>query len=301
MKGDEVKHSEILRRAWEITRRHRALWVFGFLLALFSGGGGAGSGQGAQYTMGGGRHVDPALLLMIAGAVLLFVVFMILLSIVLTYTSRGALIGMVREVEETTETSARSGWRIGWSRFLRLFAIDLVIGVPAVITAIVLLALGLSPLLLLIAEQRALTIVAIVLTVMLMLLLIGLLIVMGVGLTVLGQLAHRQCVLEGKGVGDSIQDAYRMGRQNLKDVGVVWLLLLAVDIGVGIVLAPIAVVVFGAAAVSGFFTYLATDGVAPTLVVSIPAMLLAVLIMTALGAIHQVFRSAAWTLAYREL
>jgi len=296
-----VNHTAILRRAWEITRRHRALWLFGFVLALFSGGGGAGGGQAAQYTMGGGQRVDPALILLIVGAVLLFVVFMVLLSIVLTYSSRGALIGMVQEVEETGETSVRSGWRTGWSRFLRLFAVDLVIGIPAAIAAIVLVFLGLSPLLLLFAEERALSILAILLTVVLMLLVIGLLIIMGVGLSVLGELAQRQCVLEGKGVWDSIQDGYRLGRQHLKDVGVIWLLLLAVDIGVGILLGPIAVVLFGAAAVPGIFTYLATEAPAPTLVVSIPAVLLAVLIMSALAAIHQVFRSTVWTLAYREL
>jgi hypothetical protein len=296
-----VNHTDILRRAWDITRRHRALWVFGFVLALFSGGGGTGGGQGAQYTMDGGRYVDPALIVMLVGALLLFIGFMILLSIVLTYTSRGALIGMVREVEETSETSVRSGWRAGWSRFLRLFGIDLVIGIPAFVTTAILVGLALSPLLLLLAEERVLTIIAIALTLLLMLFVIGLLIVMGVGLSVLGQLAHRQCVLDGKGVWDSVRDAYQMGRQNLKDVGVTWLLLLAVDIGVGIVLAPIAVVLFGAAAVTGIFTYIATDAVAPTLVVSIPAVLIGVLIMTALGAIHQVFRSAVWTLAYREL
>jgi len=296
-----MNHTAILRRAWEITRRYRALWLFGFVLALFSGGGGAGGGQAAQYTMGGGQRVDPALIVLIVGAVLLFVVFMVLLSIALTYASRGALIGMVREVEETSETSVRSGWRTGWSRFLRLFAIDLVIGIPTAIAAIVLIVAGLSPLLLLFAEERGLTILAILLTVVLMLLVIGFLIIMGVGISVLGELAQRQCVLEGKGVWDSIQDAYRMGRQNMKDVGVIWLLLLAIDIGVGIVLGPIALVLFGMAAVPGIFTYLATEAAAPTLVVSIPAVLLAVLIMSALAAIHQVFRSAVWTLAYREL
>jgi len=296
-----VNHTAILKRAWEITRHYRALWLFGFVLALSSGGGGAGGGQVAQYTMGDGQRVAPALIVLIVGAVLLFVVFMILLSIVLTYASRGALIGMVREVEETSETSVRSGWRIGWSRFLRLFAIDLLIGVPTAIAATVLIVLGLSPLLLLLAEERALTVLAILLTVVLMLLVIGFLIITGVGLSVLGELAQRQCVLEGKGVWDSIRDAYRMGRQNMKDVGVIWLLLLAIDIGVGIVLGPIAVVLFGMAAMPGVFTYLATEAAAPTLVVSIPAVLLAVLIMSALAAIHQVFRSAVWTLAYREL
>jgi hypothetical protein len=297
-----MNHTAILRRAWEITRRYRALWLFGFVLALFSGGGGGGGGsQIAQYSMRGGQRIDPALIVVLVGVVLLFVVLLVLLSIVLTYTSQGALIGMVREVEETSETSVRSGWRIGWSRFLRLFAIDLVIGIPAAIAAIVLILLGLSPLLLLIAEQRTLTFLAIALTGVLMLLVIGLLIIAGVVLSVLGQLAQRQCVLEGKGVWDSIRDGYHMGRQNLKDIGVIWLLLLAVDIGVGIVLGPIAVVLFGAAAVPGIFTYFATEAPAPTLVVTVPAILLAILIMTALAAIYQVFRSTVWTLAYREL
>jgi len=296
-----MNHTAILKRAWEITRRHRALWLFGFVLALFSGGGGAGGGQGAQYAMDGGQRINPALILLIVAAVMLFVGLLILLGIALSYTSRGALIGMVREVEETGETSVSSGWRMGWSRFLRLFAIDLVIGIPAAIVTLVLLALGLSPLLLFFVGERATNILAIVLTVVLMLLVIGVLIIMGVGLSILGELAQRRYVLDGKGVLDSIREAYSVARQNLKDVGVTWLLLLAVDIGVGIVLGPIALVLFGAAAVPGILAYLATEAAAPTIVVSIPAVLLAVVIMAILGAIHQVFRSTVWTLTYREL
>jgi hypothetical protein len=295
-----MDYTKILKRAWQITWRYKALWVFGFLSALFSGSG-MGGGQGPQYVMRGAERIEPGAWLLIAAVLLLAVLVLVALSIVLGSLSKAALIGMVREVEQTSSTSVRSGWRIGWSHFLRLFAIGLAIGIPAVIVSFVLIGLGLSPLLLLLAESETLTILAIVLMVGLMLVVIGLLIVMGVVLSVVGELAERQCVLDGKGVWESIRAGYQLGRQNLKHVGVTWLLLFAIDLGFGIVMAPVFFVVFGAAAVPGILTYVATEAIAPTLVIGIPVLIVAGLIMTALTAVYQVFRSAVWTLTYLEL
>jgi hypothetical protein len=296
-----MDYVKILKRALEITWRHKALWLFGFLMALFSGGGGAGGGQGAQYVMDPGYRVEPALVLALVFVVLLIVLVLVAVGIIISYLSRGALIGMVREVEETGDTSVRSGWRIGWSRFLPLFAIDLAIGVPAAIVAILLIALALSPLLLLVAQRDVVSVLGILLTVLAMVLVIGLLIIMGVALSLLRELAHRQCVLEKKGVWDCIRDGYLMGRENLRHVGVTWLLLFGINLVIGVVSVPLFVVLFIAAAAPGILTYLTTDAVTPALVVGIPLLLLAFLLTTLLGAVYQVFHSAVWTLAYLEL
>jgi hypothetical protein len=296
-----MDYGKILKRALEITWRYKALWAFGFLLALFSGGGGTGGSQGMQYTMGAGERMELGPFLAVVLFILLFVVVLVVLALLVGYLSHGALIGMVREAEETGDTSVRSGWRIGWSRFLPLFGIDLAIGIPAAIVASILIALGFSPLLLLRAREDALAVLAILLTLFFMLLVVGVLIIMGAVLSVLRKLAYRQCVLEKKGVIDSIRDGYLMGRQNLRHVGVMWLLLLAINLVVGVVAAPLLLFVFGAAAAPGILTYFATESLAPTLVVGIPIFVVAFLLMTVLGAVYQVFRSAVWTLTYLEL
>ena len=53
----------VLKRAWEITWRYRALWVFGIILALTTGGGlpprGDGGNGGAQYQFDGEDFFGP--------------------------------------------------------------------------------------------------------------------------------------------------------------------------------------------------------------------------------------------------
>lgn len=296
-----MDYTKIIKRAWQITWRHKALWLFGFLLSLFSGEGGSGGGRGTQYTFGTGDQLSPPEVMAIVSFVLVFALAFFVLGIVLRNLSRGALIGMVREAEEMGDTNVGSGWRTGWSRFLPLLGIDLVIGIPAAIMALVLIAIGLAPLVLLVAKERALSLLAIVLTVFLMLLMIGLLIAMGLVLSVLGKLARRQCVLEKKGVWDSIRDGYGMGRENLRHVGLVRLLLLGIGLLFAVAIVPLSVAVFGVAAAPAAAVYAATEAVLPSILVGILIGLPGVLLLALLGGIYEAFRSAVWTLTYLEL
>jgi hypothetical protein len=208
---------------------------------------------------------------------------------------------MVREAEETGETSVRSGWRVGWPRFLSLFGIDLVIGVPAVTVTLLLIGVGLAPLVLLAADEPALTMVAIVLTVLLMLVVAGLLFAGALVLSVLGELAHRQCVMEGKGVLDSLRDGYYVGRENLRHVGLTWLLLFGTSLAFGAITTVLAAVVFGVAAAPAAAVYAATEAVLASVLVGILFAVPGILIFSLLGGVYEVFRSAVWTLTYLEL
>ena len=296
-----MDYTDILKRAWQITWKHKALWLFGFLLSLLSGGGGANSGQGVQQTFGAGDRLAPPSIAAIVLLALFFVLFFAVLGIILRYLSLGALIGMVREAEETGETSVASGWRKGWSRFLPLFGIDLVMGIPAAIVALVLIGIGLSPLLLLLAEQEAMTIAAILLTVLLMLLVIGFLIVMGLVLSVLGELARRQCVLEKTGVLDSIRAGYQIGRANLRHVALIWVMLFVIGLAYGMVTAAMAFVGFGVAAVPAAAVYAVTETVGASLLVGFLFALPGIVILSLVGGVYEAFRSAVWTLFYSEL
>ncbi len=296
-----MDYTDILRRAWQITWKHKALWLFGFLLSLFGGGGGTGGSQGVQQTFGAGDRLAPLSILVIVLIALLFVAFFVVLGIVVRYLSLGALIGMVREAEQTGETSVGSGWRMAWSRFLPLFGIDLVMGIPAAIVALVLIGIGLSPLLLLLAEQEAMTILAILLTVLLMLLVVGFLIVMGLVLSVLGELARRQCVLQRTGVFDSIRAGYRIGRANLRHVALIWVMLLGIGLVYGILTAALAFVGFGVAAVPAATVYAVTETVGASLLVGLLFAIPGIVAMSLLGGVYETFRSAVWTLFYSEL
>jgi hypothetical protein len=208
---------------------------------------------------------------------------------------------MVREVEESGETSVRSGWNMGWSRLLSLLGIDLAIGIPAALVAMLLLGIGLSPLILLLLKKQALNIVAGIATAFLMLVVIAVLIVFGTVVSLLGELAHRQAVLEGKGVVDSIRDAYRFGMENARHVIVVWLILLVLGFVLAAVMAPFGIFGFGIGA--GFVASIlhATDSGLLALLAAAFFGIPALLVISFLGGLYEAFRSAVWTLAYRDL
>lgn len=312
-----MDHVGILKRAFHITRRYRVLWIFGILLALFSGGGSGpninipGGGQGRA--PGGGPpgliapSVDPAAIAGMAIACCCLLLLFVAAGIIISYVARTALYRLVDEIEETGRCpSWREGFRLGWSkRALRIFGIDLVIGIPLAVVVILLLALALSPLLLLMAESDALRVLGIVLTIGLVLLAIGVLIVVAVAISLIKHFIHRQAALEGRSVGESIVLGYQMVRANLKDVAIMWLLMLGVGLGWGIVMIPVFIIVLLlAAAVGGIPAWIiwqATETLWLTLLVGIPLFFLVMLPpLVFLNGLYLVFQSSLWTLTYRE-
>ncbi len=296
-----MDHIKILKRAWELTWRHKALWLFGFLFSLFSGRGSANGGQGLRYSFDAADRAFFVPNLIIVFMALGFGLLLFIVGVVLRYLSRGALIGMVREAEETGQTGIASGWRIGWSRFLSLLGIDLALGIPAVIATLILMGIGLSPLLLLGTQKEVLTIVAIALTVLMMLLVAGFLVVVSLVLSVVGEVAHRQCMLEGKGVLDSIRDGYQLGRQNLRQVGLTWLLLFGISLVFGAVIIPVSAVVLGIAAAPAAAFYAASESVVGSVLLGLLFAAPGVVLLAFLGGVYEAFQSAVWTLTYLEL
>ena len=135
-----MDYGKILKRAWYMVWRYRALWVFGAILALTAGGGG---NNWFQYTFNRedwppGVRIDqiPAgavsTVIAIGIALAFLIVIFIIAAAVARYVSETALIRMVDEHEETgVQYSVRRGFRMGWSRTTwRLFLIDLLIGFP---------------------------------------------------------------------------------------------------------------------------------------------------------------------------
>jgi len=167
--------------------------------------------------------------------------------------------------------------------------------------AIIAIGLGLSPLLLLFAESDALTILAVALTVALMLGVIGLLIVLGIVISIVGTMAHRQSVLEGKGAMDSIRGGYALIRHNLRHVGVVWLMTLVIGLVCAAVVFPLGAVFYGLAAAPAAALYAATQSMAVSLVIGFLLAIPGVLLLSFLWGVYEAFQSAVWTITYREL
>ena len=350
---------KILKRAWHILWSYRALWVFGLILAL-AGAGSHGNGsnsssrheanpqssqqqplpqdmreafkQGSQemqrlfnegLTKAGISKEELSTLIWIA---VIFVVLCLIFGLVLAvarYVSETAVIRMVDEYENTgTKMTIKQGFRIGWSRTSwRLFLINLLVNLPLIL-GIVLLLTGVG-----IAIFRSMsqgfqqpatfTIVALI---GVMFLLIFVVAIISIFLGLLRHFFWRACALENLGVRESLSRGFQMARENWKNIGLMWLVM----IGLGIVWAIVSIVAF----VLTLPVVLLT-GVVGVIVAGIPALLAggltsiflhgwlpwiagAIFVLPLfftiafspwllLGSWQAVFTSTVWTLVYREL
>ena len=325
-----MDYLKVLKRSFEITWRYRALWVFGILVALTGGGGGGFGGGGGRSGNGGGRAPFPSpkefampqiapqvTNTLIAISIGLVCVFLILLvaAIVVRYVAETALIRMVNDHEETGEKrGVRQGFRWGWSRTaFRLFLIDLLIGLPLVLAFILLFALALTPLLLWTTGNQTAGILGTIVAIGLVILFVLLAIVAAVVVSLLTHFFRRVCALEAVGVREAIRQGYGLVRQHLKDVAVMWLLMLGLGIAwlVVIIFVTFLLVFLGLvlgglpALLVGGLASLAFKGATPWIPAGVIGLSIFILVVAVpglfLGGLAAVFKSSVWTLTYREL
>jgi hypothetical protein len=124
-------------------------------------------------------------------------------------------------------------------------------------------------------------------------------VLLSVPLSVLQRLAVRACVLEERGVRESIRFAWSMSRERLGPLALVWLILLCVEVGVMMaVFLPLVLVMVALMAVSllaAVFSPLAFVGL--VFLIGFSTWLLG----SAVNGVVETFLSAVWTLTYREL
>ncbi len=307
-----MDYTGIIKKAAEITARHCALWLYGFLLALFGGGAGANFGQGFRAVGNGGPPAgqppfSPAdaassmWILLLVIAVVVFIVAWIITGAIARYVSTAALVGMVRDVEETGETAVRDGWRWGWSvRAWRLFLIGLIVGIPLAVIAILLVGMAASPLVLLFTKRPALQVGSVILAIVLFLMVLLLLVIVGTLVGMVLEIVNRECVLGNHGVRDSLRRGIAQVRQRPRPVVTIGLILVGLGWLWGLFMIPTVVLIVGGAALPALITYAAAGGLGAALV-GVPLILLALVVLSALNGLFITFRSTVWTLTYLDL
>ena len=254
-------------------------------------------------------------LLAVAIGLACLILLLIVVAVVARYIGEVALIRMVDDYEETGEKRrVWQGVRMGWSRAAwRLFLIDVLIALPILLAIILLFVLALSPLLLWKSGSVAAGVVGTIFTVGLVFLAICLVIIVGAVLSLLKHFIWRACALEELGVIGSIRQGYAVVRQNLKDVGLMWLIVLGISLAWPLLMIPIVLLLMGVAVVLGGMSALLVgglaglilEGVAPWIMaglVGIPTFFLALVApLVFLGGLREVFLSGTWTLTYRDL
>ncbi len=138
-------------------------------------------------------------------------------------------------------------------------------------------------------------------------------IALGATLSLLKRFFQRACALEQLGVIESVRQGFAVVRQNLKGVGLMWLIVLGISLAWPIAMIPAVILIMGVAVVLGGMSVLlvgglaglAVEGAVPWIlagVVGVPTFVLVLVVpLVLLGGLREVFLSSTWTLTYREL
>ncbi|HIP97125.1 MAG TPA: hypothetical protein EYH32_07940, partial [Anaerolineae bacterium] len=317
--------AKILKRSFAITLRYRALWLFGFILALAGGGGGRGFSPGGSGNYSGGNGGGPVrptpdhipylggpqrpevgTILLIIVALVIFVALLAIVLMILRVLARTALIGMVDEAEETEQTSVRSGFRILWSRRgLNLLLIEALTAIAWIIVAPAMVITALLPGLLIFTHNIVLVITGALAAAGLLLIVIAILSIMAIAFSMVMEIIRRECVLGEKGVLESIRDGIVTVRSHLVDVGLLWLLMTGISIAWNILLIPVGIVCLILGLLIGgppaLLAYALSRSWIAAVAIGAPLFLITMILPLAFAnGLYLVFQSSAWTLIYRE-
>jgi hypothetical protein len=347
-----MNHQAILKRAWNILFSYKTLWVFGIVLALTtassSGGGGGSSNRGNNngnnfnfpsdripglqpqlsrlghdltaswnqfvndVTTSNGANLPWEIIIPIAVFLFLLVVGFTIAHLV----SKVSLIRMVNDYEVSGEKlSWKQGLRLGWSRAAwRIFLIDLLLGVVVVVGVGLVMGCIAVPFLLGGGFSGGdMSIGAIIAAIGLFFLFIFAAIVLALAISLVLEPVYRACILENLGVMESISRGWKLVRANLKDIFLMWILLIGIQIVYMILMIPIALIVGGIGLLIGgglgaaiyFLTGAGAGGdmswIPAAVVGGVISLFVFGLPMIFIGGLKETYLSTTWTLTYREL
>lgn len=311
-----MNYGDLIRDAFRISWRNKFLWFFG----LFVGGAGfnfttppTGSGgedfDGNDFNFGQTGNSTPftgqiggeqfGTLVLVLGVVAL-VLLIGLILIVLAIISTGGLADSVAAIDRGEGRHFSSTFRAGLSNFWRVLGMGVLfwlLGVGLFLTLALLVGLPIGLTFLLTQSTTARVAVAVILG----LLGIALLIVVFIPYRIVGQFALRRLVVSGERILASIGEGYGLFRQNLGRSLLVWLIQLALAIGVGIatiiVYLLLAIALIGPGVLVGILAESITAGI---IVGGLGGLIFLILVLIVTGAIGSFFHSY-WTLAYLRL
>jgi hypothetical protein len=304
----------VLRRAWEITRRFRSLWLFGFLVSLGTVSGrflpavtyvgrvvrGLPSGGPSTISDVFSGFYATALVVLVAVLGCAVGIGLVLLGAL----GRVALVDQVRFAEDRATVALGEGWRAGRTFLWPAFLIRLLLGLPPAGVTMVgaLPVLGMAYVIA--GQQRPGVVIPGVFAVELGLFVcllpaVFLALLISIPSGVLRRLAVRACVLEGLGVRESIAVAWSGMRRHPGPLMVMWLALAILGVGVTVVL----IVALGLMAMSLIVVLSLVAVVSPRMFVVLALLsgLLVWLVGAGVNSVVEPFTSTVWTLAYRDL
>lgn len=294
-----MDYFDLLKRAWSITWRYKALWVLGLFAGAMSGSGGfSGGSSGSGYSESGqelssqwNQFVSWATDNIVLIAVVVGGLTIISIGLwILTVAAQGGIAHGTNEAAEGRTPALKESWSVGFSKWGRTFMVQFVLALPVFVVVMVMAAmvavLGLS-----VAADSDMAGGIGVGMCFVFPLSIVVIIAASVIIGILLPVAIRYGVLLDVTYGQAIKRAWGdlWGKKGLL---VFWLVMLLPGIAYGFVVFAIALVALIPAGVAFF---------AGQYVVAGAFGLLMVLLMMLPNAIYATFVNAAWTLMFRQL
>jgi len=296
---------EILTRAWEITRKHKVLWLFGILAGCSQGNGGgsggSGGGNGADYSNGpSGFNLPPELrkfgfmmeefaqwvtenwwIFIIIGLVVL------LLSILFTFLGTIGRIGLIKGSFQAEQGAENIGFgelfKTSLPYFWRVFGLSFLVGLAFVIILLPLILIGA-----LTAGVGFLCLLP----------LICVLIPIGWAVTLILEQANRAIVLDDKSMFDGLKRGWEILKGNVGTLIAMSLILFGISMVLGFVISlPILILV-----IPTFFAFALGEGQSFTpIYIAVAGLCLYAPIAWVLKGILNTFTQSAWTLTWLRL
>ena len=300
-----MNYGELLSEAFRLTWRNRFLWFFGFFVA---GAGGSFNfptdfgGQMERNPLGGAegplRWISENVVLFLT-AVIALVVVLALVFLVLSMISHGALADSVAALHRGETRRFGSAFRAGTATFWRVLGLKvlfllmalglaLIIFLPVVLGGIAVFSLS---------DSTGLRVLAVVLGVLFVLVAF---IVVFLPFAIVNQFAMRELVVNRRRILESIGGAFGLFRRHIGRSLLVWLLQLAVMLGLGIA-ALVVIVIFGAILLGPAIALFATDHTTAGVVAGVVGGLLFLVPVFVISGAVGAFNHSYWTLAYLRL
>ena len=227
----------------------------------------------------------------------------------LRFVSRGALIGLVQELEANATTpTVRRGFSIGASRFWQLLGIALTINIPLFIISVALILVAALPVIAsimpMISAGRSFDeIGGVFLGGMfgsILLLCCAGIFLWAVALVIrpFYEFIVRECVVQKRGVLDSIRAGYRVVRANLGNVAVLYVLIVGIGIGYGIAMLVISLFLIGIPVAAAVLVGVAAQSAGPAVIVGLIFGIPMLLVLLFISGLFQAFESTLWTEGY---
>jgi hypothetical protein len=297
-----MDYGDILKRAWNVTWRYKALWVLGLFVGGASYSNSRTSTTTSPLTSGGTASVQSFLAQwgwLIALGVLVGLVIGLAIAVV-ALAARGGLIHLVNEAEEGRPVKLGAGWRAGFSKWWRLFGVSFLVALPLLIIVLIIVAVvGVSAFSAFGAYSAGGSTRTLLSTlagplagsVCLVLVLAIIAAILGVILGVVSELALRYVMLQDRRVMESLKQGWS-DLWSRRGAFLMFLVMLGVGIGVAIVFGIVGAILSAPALV-----------ISGTGVVGVGGSLLGLvaLIMLVPSAIYGTFVEAAWTIFFRRM